>query len=120
MAEFLHTTASPPAQHTTGAFWDAFQACVARAERDLPQLGRDLLRLPRLVADPAAHGLAEPGMLAGYLARVAQAAGQSAEAAAAEAVASAPRAADPATDGILAARAEAQARAAHRAGRLAG
>jgi hypothetical protein len=117
MATTPHTTASPDPQPATGAFWDGFQAGVARAERDLPQLANDLLRLPRIVAHPAAHGLAEPGMLAGYLARVAEAAGRSAEAAAAEAVANAPRAADPATDGILAAKAEAQARAAHRAGR---
>jgi hypothetical protein len=112
MASFANTTATPQPQPATGAFWDNFQAGVVLAERDLPQLGRDLLRLPRIVADPAPHGLGEPGALHGYLARVA-------EAAAAEAVPNAPRAADPATDGILAAKAEAQARAAHRAGRMA-
>jgi hypothetical protein len=58
---------------TASPFWDAFEAGVARAERDLPHLGRDLLRLPRIVADSAAHGFGEPGMLAGYLARVASA-----------------------------------------------
>ncbi len=55
-------------------YWDDFQAGVARAEAELGDLAADLLLLPRIVADPAARGLDTAGKLAGYLARVAEAA----------------------------------------------
>jgi hypothetical protein len=59
---------------TNRDFWNDFQAGVARAEADLPALAADLLLLPRIVAEPAARGLDTAGKLAGYLARIAEAA----------------------------------------------
>jgi hypothetical protein len=54
-------------------FWNDFEAGVARAEAELPDLASDLLLLARVVADPAHHGLDTAGKLAGYLARVSEA-----------------------------------------------
>lgn len=58
---------------TNRDFWNDFEAGVARVEGELPKLAADLLMLPRIVADPTAHGLDTAGKLAGYAARVAEA-----------------------------------------------
>jgi hypothetical protein len=57
---------------TNRDFWNDFNAGAARAKHELPRLADDLMLLPRIVADPAAHGLDRPGLLAGYFARVAE------------------------------------------------
>lgn len=59
---------------TNHDYWNDFEAGVAIAEADLRHVAADLLLLPRIVAAPAAHGLDTAGKLAGYLARVAEAA----------------------------------------------
>lgn len=74
MGDTAHTPASSHPNLVAGSFWEDFQAGVGLAERMLPELSDDLLLLSRIVAELEANNLGRPGMLAGFLARVAEAA----------------------------------------------
>jgi hypothetical protein len=73
MATVPDTTApSTRGEFWRGEFWTDFQAGIELAKRDLPRIADDMFLFPRIVANPDAYGLDRPGLLAGYVGRVAE------------------------------------------------